>query len=293
MDGVLNLLKPPGMTSHDVVAAVRRLFPGVKVGHTGTLDPAAAGVLVVCLGRALKLGEHLFSAAKTYRFVLQLGLRTDTQDADGEVVERASAAHVTPTALTAACAAFRGEWDMLPPAFSAARVSGRRSYDLAREGKPAQPPGRRVTIARLDVLRFEPSAACALLEVECSKGTYVRTLCDELGQRLGCGGHLRFLLRIVSGAHRLADAVTCEELRASPASYVQPVSAAVGHLPEVCVTADAFQALRAGRPVAAPAGSPASGKLARVHGPNGELACLVKALAEDGDPKLRAVKVLR
>ena len=297
MDGVINLLKPPGMTSHDVVAAVRGLFPGVKAGHTGTLDPAAVGVLVVCLGRTLKLGEHLFSAAKAYRFVLQLGIRTDTQDADGEVVERSLSQ--SAGLLAEACAAFRGEWDMAPPVFSAARVSGRRSYDLAREGKPAQPQRRRVTIGRLELLRFEPSAACALLEVECSKGTYVRTLCDELGQRLGCGGHLRFLLRTVSGTHRLADAVTFEELRADPASYVQPISTAVGHLPEVRVAADALEALRAGNPVPAPAGSPVSGEVARVHGPNGELACLVKIVAEDGEPKrrgrcsIRAVKVLR
>ena len=293
MDGVLNILKPPGMTSHDVVAVVRRLFPGAKAGHTGTLDPSAAGVLVVCLGRALKLGELLFAASKVYRFALQLGVRTDTQDAEGQVISRRPTETVTREALEAACAGLQGEWEMTPPQYSAVRVAGCHSYELARKGQAPSLKARRVTIERLEVLSFASATALALLEVACSKGTYVRALGDELGERLGCGGHVRFLVRTQSGAHRLTEAVTLEELNREPTAQVRPLAEAVGHLPAVTMPEEALAVLRLRGALAVPGHWPANAEVVRVLDADGMLVCVAEVSRGGNRPLVRATKVLR
>lgn len=234
-DGVLNLLKPPGMTSHDVVAFVRRTLGVKKVGHTGTLDPGVAGVLPVCVGRATRLAEYIAGADKAYRAEITFGAATDTQDSFGEVVAEADASHLTRGDIAYALTRFHGPIEQVPPMVSAVKVGGRRLYELAREGVEVQREPRQVFIHRLQLLDFRPGPRpVAYVDVVCSKGTYVRTLAHDLGQLLRVGAHLSYLVRTRSGQFRLADAATLEELAAGKAPLLPP-AAALGDMPRVKV----------------------------------------------------------
>lgn len=211
MMGVLNILKPSYMTSHDVVAIVRRTLNMKKVGHTGTLDPMACGVLPVCVGKATKIVDFIQDDKKTYRCKMILGTETTTQDRWGEVVNT-SKREVTAEMFQAILPNFLGDIEQIPPMYSALKVNGKKLVDLAREGKVIERKARVRTIYSIENINFDfPRIA---FDVVCSKGTYIRTLCHDIGLALGCFGHMTFLERTATGKFDLSDAITVEELRA-------------------------------------------------------------------------------
>ena len=213
MDGFINVLKPTGMSSHDVVDVVRRIFHQKRVGHAGTLDPAAAGILPIALGRAARLVEYLEGADKSYRAEIAFGYATDTGDVYGMVTER-SEHPVLPAAeeIEAVLARFRGCITQRPPAYSAIKVGGKRAADLVRQGRAVDIPPRKVTIHRLELLHIDAVRQRIRIDVDCSKGTYIRSLCADIGAGLHLPATMRFLLRSRVGAFTLADAYTPEEL---------------------------------------------------------------------------------
>ena len=210
MDGFINVLKPTGMSSHDVVDVVRRIFHQKRVGHAGTLDPAAAGILPVALGRAARLVEYLEGADKSYRAEIAFGYATDTGDVYGEVTECAEHP-VLPSAeeIEAVLAHFRGCITQRPPVYSAIKVGGKRAADLVRQGRAVEIPTRTV---RLELLHIDAERRRIRIDVDCSKGTYIRSLCADIGAALHLPATMRFLLRSRVGAFTLADAYTPEEL---------------------------------------------------------------------------------
>lgn len=212
MDGVLNLNKPGGMTSHDVVDRVRRILEIKKVGHAGTLDPGASGVLIICVGKATKLAGSFMKLTKSYRGTMVLGIRTDTQDAWGKVTSRDSQPECGWDPVRKIFSEYIGEIEQIPPMYSALKYRGRRLYSLARQGIQVERPPRKVYIFSLKLLDIRN--AQVEFEVECSKGTYVRTLCSDIGDRLGCGAYLARLERTRVGEFRLEDALTLEDLQA-------------------------------------------------------------------------------
>jgi len=299
MDGILNVCKPPGMTSHDVVDYVRQVAGVRRVGHTGTLDPMAAGVLVLCLGKGTRLAEYLAPEDKSYLAELTLGATTDTLDIEGKLLSEADASSVTEQQVRAALAGLVGEREQPPPMFSAAKRGGRKLYELARQGQTVERQPRRVRVYEVELLRMEPGErAKVLFAVTCSKGTYVRSLCAEVGETLGCGGHLSFLLRTRAGRYHLAGSRTLEELsdREAIGAALEPLAAALGHLPLVELTASQRRILARGQPVwisRPPADTePADGALARGCTPEGELVCVGQYAREAERGVLRPKKVL-
>ncbi|HHX18800.1 MAG TPA: tRNA pseudouridine(55) synthase TruB [Clostridium sp.] len=209
MDGIINILKPTGMTSFDIVGYLRKTLKIKKIGHTGTLDPCAAGVLPVCLGRATKAVEFLIDKDKTYRAQLTLGVSTDTQDAAGEIIKK-SPVNVSEDEIEGAIKSFIGRYSQVPPMYSALKVNGKKLCDIAREGKVIDRKPREVEIYSIDILQIKRDLV--IFDVECSKGTYIRTLCDDIGNKLGCGGHMSFLLRKKAGIFDLSTTLTLEEI---------------------------------------------------------------------------------
>ncbi|MEO8625461.1 MAG: tRNA pseudouridine(55) synthase TruB [Candidatus Limnocylindrales bacterium] len=215
VDGIIVVAKEPGPTSHDIVALVRRLAGVKRVGHGGTLDPFAAGVLPVFVGQATRLVEYHMRDDKQYRALMAFGARSTTDDLDGELTPADSAPQRAD--LDAAVVAFRGEIEQVPPDYSAVRVAGRKAYELARHGEKPDLKPRRVTIHRLDVIAWDdtdPARPLATVEVNCSAGTYIRALARDLGQRLGSGGYLAALTRTASGPFQIESAHALDEVRA-------------------------------------------------------------------------------
>ena len=213
MDGFINVLKPTGLSSHDVIDIVRRIFKQKRVGHAGTLDPAAAGILPVALGRAARLVEYMEGADKSYRAEIAFGYATDTGDVYGDVIE--SVPHpVLPSDedLRAVLARFVGEIAQRPPVYSAIKIGGQRAYDLARQGAEVEIEARTVTIHRLELVHIDTARRRILVDVDCAKGTYIRSLCADIGAALGLPATMRFLLRTRVGGFALADSHTLEEL---------------------------------------------------------------------------------
>jgi len=214
--GFLNVLKPPGMSSHDIVGLVRRLFQVKKVGHAGTLDPGAAGVLPVAVGRATRLIEYLEHADKSYRAELTFGVATDSGDTSGNVLERCDTFDMpSRDVVEETLARFRGAITQVPPAHSAIKIGGRRAYELVREGKAVDIPARHVTIHALTLAGYDAARHRLLLDVDCSRGTYIRTLCFDIGRAVGLPAVMSFLVRTRVGAFQLKDALTLEELAAA------------------------------------------------------------------------------
>lgn len=232
MDGFINVLKPPGMSSHDVIDVVRRIFKQKRVGHAGTLDPAAAGVLPVALGRAARLIEYMEGADKSYRAELSFGCATDTGDVYGTVTEsRAACMCPSEAAIRDALAGFVGTIEQRPPAHSAIKIGGRRAYDLVRCGADVEIPTRRVEIYGVTFLAYNPARQSVLFDVDCSKGTYIRSLCMDIGARVGLPALLRFLLRTRVGAFDVGDAHTLEELAEEGAAALRAPDEVLAHLP--------------------------------------------------------------
>ena len=287
--GLLNVCKPRGYTSHDVVAVVRRTLGTKRVGHTGTLDPLAEGVLPICVGRYTRLVELLTDTEKGYYAELALGARTTTDDAEGEVVERRPVPELTREALDAALEPFRGRISQVPPAFSAIKVAGQRAYDLARRGNAPELAAREVTVYRLGLVSWDTPKVGLL--VACSKGTYVRSLARDLGEALGCGAHLTRLIRLWVGSFRLETAVSLDEIAAAASSgqvtsVLQSADDALANLPAIVIPDERLADIGHGRPW--PAGGSAvppgtTGGPVRVYDTSGRLL----ALAEyDGRRKL-------
>ena len=213
MDGFINVLKPTGLSSHDVIDIVRRIFNQKRVGHAGTLDPAAAGILPVALGRAARLVEYMEGADKSYRAEIAFGYATDTGDVYGEVIERVENPMLpSEEELRSVLGKFVGEIEQTPPAYSAIKVGGQRAYDLARQGAAVEMRARTVTIHRLELVCMDAAHARILVDVDCAKGTYIRSLCTDIGTALGLPATMRFLLRTRVGGFMLADSYTLEEL---------------------------------------------------------------------------------
>lgn len=210
-DGILNVCKPPHWSSFDVVSLVRRQSGVKRVGHAGTLDPAAEGVLLICLGRATRVVEYLMDAPKRYRARIRMGVATDTQDGEGTVIRRGDPSAVTREMVEEALASFSGEISQVPPMFSALKRDGVPLYRHARAGRTVERAPRRVRVYRLELVEFEPPSFT--ITVECGRGFYVRTLADDLGERLGCGAHLDELVRLGVGPFRLEASISIAALR--------------------------------------------------------------------------------
>lgn len=213
MNGVILINKPLGKTSHDLVYEARRLSGVKKVGHTGTLDPMAEGVLPVCIGNATKAADMLTATDKAYRAQLVLGMTTDTQDADGEVLTECGV-FCEENEIINAVKSFEGEIEQIPPMFSAIKVNGKKLYELAREGKEIERKPRRVTIKKIDIIEIDVENYTVTIDVECSKGTYIRSLCEDIGIKLGVGAYMNTLVRTKSGRFTLQQCKCVEELRA-------------------------------------------------------------------------------
>ena len=278
--GLAVLDKPGGMTSHDVVAAVRRALQIRRVGHAGTLDPPATGVLLVGVGRATRLLRFLATTEKSYDGTFALGATTTTLDAAGEVTATFEMRGVTPEAVAAAAATLTGDVTQLPPMVSAVQVGGRRLHELAREGVEVERPARQVVVQRFDVAPVDPADDPAgtggwRFSVTCSSGTYVRALVDDLGRALGGGAHVTSLRRTRSGTFTLADAMALEVALAEPGALLaalRPPLAMVTHLGVVEVSADdAAHLVRGRRVTTSAAGNP--GEVA-VRDGSGALVCV-------------------
>jgi tRNA pseudouridine55 synthase len=286
-DGLLVLDKPGGITSRDAVDRAQRWFGrGVRVGHTGTLDPLATGVLVLTLGAATRLTEYVQRMGKTYRAGVRLGARSDTDDADGTITPVPGVVPAEPDAVTRAAGEFVGTLSQVPPAYSAAKLGGRRAYDLARGGEEFVLRPRPVDVYRIDVLGYAwPELE---LEVDCGKGTYIRALARDLGERLGCGGYVRSLRRTRVGPFTAAMGVSPDDDAATARARLLPAAMALTELPAVRLPEALLRRLRHGQGVPLPGGVPA-----------GEVAVLTErgepVAVADTDARgrlLRPVKVL-
>ena len=241
MDGIVIVDKPQGWTSQDVVSKLRGVLHTKRIGHGGTLDPMATGVLPVFVGRATRAVEFFEHAEKTYETVLRLGITTDTEDTSGNILEEKQVS-VTKTQILAVLEQFRGEIQQIPPMYSAIKINGQKLCDLARKGKEVERKSRSITIFALDFLGMEGNDI--RLRVHCSKGTYIRTLCKDIGAALGCGGCMAELRRIAAGSYTIEEAVPLTELVASenPAAFLRGVDTMFSQYPEVILTEK--QALR-------------------------------------------------
>jgi tRNA pseudouridine55 synthase len=275
-EGLLLVDKPPGVTSHDVVDSVRRTLATKKVGHAGTLDPMATGLLLIGVGRATRLLRFLGDLLKTYEGTLKLGVETDTLDADGEVI-RESTVDVTTERVAEAMHSLVGESLQRPPAFSAVKVGGRKLYEAARAGDPLEAEPREIRVDAFDLLSFDPPDVT--FRVICSGGTYVRVLAADVGASVSAGAHLTALRRTAIGPYRLEEAVTPEAVREP-----LPIESAVGHLPRLDLEPDEAEAASHGRPlgpadIEGPYG---------VFGPDGRLI----GVYEDDGPRARPQVIL-
>ena len=239
--GIINVYKEKGFTSHDVVAKLRGIVGQKKIGHTGTLDPDATGVLPVCLGKATKLCDLLTDKNKTYEAVLRLGKTTDTQDITGEVLEEKSTEALTEEKVREAIEGFIGDYEQIPPMYSALKVNGKKLYELAREGKVIERKARPVKI--LDIQILEIDLPKVRMEVSCSKGTYIRTLCHDIGEKLGCGGCMESLIRTRVSTFRIEDAKTLDEIETLKqegklAELLVPIDAMFPFYPKITVKDD-------------------------------------------------------
>lgn len=253
MFGFLNVAKPAGPTSHDVVARVRRMVGRrVKIGHAGTLDPFAAGVLVICVGPATRLAEYVQAAPKRYAAEITLGATSTTDDPEGEVTTAAAAAAPAASAVRECVGRFVGEIRQVPPSHSAVHVDGRRAYKLARSGQMLELPARMVTIYGVEVVEYDYPRL--VFDVRCGAGTYIRALARDIGEALGVGGYCSRLTRTAVGEFILDEAVAVDELDPQR-DLIDPLFA-VSHLPQVAADAGACEAIRHGRAFAAEAAGP-------------------------------------
>jgi len=303
MDGILIIRKPAGPTSHDIVNEVRRIFGQRKVGHAGTLDPMATGVLIVCLGKATRVVEYLMALPKEYRARMILGRTTDTQDSTGNIISERDASHVTREMLEQAAAHFIGEIEQVPPMTSAIKYQGKPLYKFAREGKSVERAPRKVTIWSIQVTDFvqpatssAPHLAEAELVVRCSGGTYIRTLCADIGEALECGAHMSALERTKVGRFGIEQAVTIDELKEAKAvgrleNLLLSIEEALADLPAAVVSTEDVAKLLHGQAVHAMTDAE-NGALVRALASNGKLLAVGSVLRKNSETLVKPRKVL-
>jgi tRNA pseudouridine55 synthase len=211
MTGILNILKPTGMTSHDVVSSVRKILNVKKVGHAGTLDPNAAGVIAVCIGKGTKLSDYLMNGDKEYVCELILGQSTDTQDSYGNIINSVADVNVNLKDITGALKDFEGEQTQIPPMYSAVKLKGKKLYEYARQDNIVERQGRLITIKEIELIKFDKNRV--LMRVKCTKGTYMRTLCSDIGEKLGTYGHMGVLIRTEAKGLRIENSITLDRLK--------------------------------------------------------------------------------
>jgi tRNA pseudouridine55 synthase len=280
MDGIVNINKPHGMTSHDVVLRVRRILGEKRIGHTGTLDPLATGVLVLCIGKATRIAQYLEAGEKEYRAVMRLGITTDTLDADGRVLETKTYSPPDRGELVRTIQRFTGAILQSPPAFSAVKIGGTPSYRLARQGmaKPNKP--RQVMIHGIDLTTYDDPLVG--LTVRCSKGVYIRSLCADIGDALGAGAHLTSLQRTRSGRFSLVEAMTLEKLQGLASAgnagrVVLPIDQALADFPAVSLTeAETVRIAHGNRLSGSVSALNMPGGMFRLHDPSGRLLALAR-----------------
>ncbi len=283
MDGVLNINKPSGVTSHDVVESVRRILHERRIGHTGTLDPLATGVLVLCAGRATRIAQYLEAGEKEYKATMRLGVTTDTLDADGRIQETRSYAPPDRRKIAEVLQGFTGSVMQRPPAYSAVKVAGVPSYKLAREGKAELLKPRPVTIFSIELTAFEDPVAS--LTVACSKGVYIRTLCAEIGDALGMGAHLTGLERTRSGRFSIDRAITLDRLQAMMASgdgerAITPMDDALAAFPAIPISEAETVRVLHGNQISCPSSfENIASDHVRLHSPSGRLLGLARIVA--------------
>jgi tRNA pseudouridine55 synthase len=246
LDGILNVDKPAGISSYRVVARIKRLTGEKHVGHAGTLDPDATGVLPVCLGKATRIVQYLTDSTKTYIATIELGICTDTYDAAGKVTQRADASGIDRIKVDAALVRFRGAISQTPPMYSALKYQGQPLYKLAREGISVERKSRAVTIHKLEITDWQPPEIS--LEIECTKGTYIRSLAHDLGQALGCGAYLKNLKRTRCGIFEISEAVTLAKLEEPGVieRFLLPMDRALGNYRATVVDEAGEKAMKQG-----------------------------------------------
>ncbi|MBA4494376.1 tRNA pseudouridine(55) synthase TruB [Paenactinomyces guangxiensis] len=288
--GIIPVYKPKGYTSHDIVARVRRLAGQKKVGHTGTLDPEVEGVLPVCLGQATRLVEYIQEMPKRYSGSFMLGISTDTQDQTGTVLEKAVVSNIDLPTVEKVFGQFHGEIKQIPPMYSAVKVQGRRLYDLARSGHEVERPSRKVTIYQLICTGFTPGEYPVVhFDVICSKGTYIRTLCVDIGQALGVPAHMCSLTRTESGPFHLDDCYTLDELQqvSEQQAWVDVLTAldeVLGQFPSLIVSVEDAARVLDGWPLRlenGPLSLYKEGTLLRVYSETGSF-CALYRLGQEG-----------
>ena len=275
MNGIVIVDKPQGWTSQDVTARLRRVYATRRIGHGGTLDPMATGVLPVFVGRATRGVEFFEHAEKTYDTVLLLGRTTDTQDVTGATLAE-KAVHLSPADIERVLPRFRGDILQVPPMYSALKVNGKKLYELARKGQEVERQPRPITVFELTNLGFDGTRLS--LRVRCSKGTYIRTLCQDIGEALGCGGCMEALRRVRAGEYGIEDAVPLEQLLESetPEQYLRSLDTMFAHCPAVTLTPNQEKRCRNGNPFS----SPLPQGTYRAYSQSGEFLMLAKV--EDG-----------
>jgi tRNA pseudouridine55 synthase len=277
ISGILNIDKPARMTSHDVVDRVRQMSGQRRVGHAGTLDPSATGVLIVCLGQATRVAEYLMASDKVYHAQIRLGVSTNTDDAEGEVTAVAEV-DVSKEEVQEALASFIGSIQQVPPAYSALKYQGTALYQWARRGVTVERKPRSVEIYHIELFDWAPPLLT--IQVKCSPGTYIRALARDLGQKLGCGAHLQSLTRLASGHFTLEEAVSLDELAEAFAQgnwqeFIHPMDEALLDFEPIVVDAQAEQRIRHGQQVPGPLASE-GGELRRAYSEKGELIAILK-----------------
>ena len=281
MNGIVIVDKPQGWTSQDVTARLRRVYATRRIGHGGTLDPMATGVLPVFVGRATRGVEFFEHAEKTYETVLLLGRTTDTQDVTGATLAE-KAVHLSPADIEKVLPRFRGNILQVPPMYSALKVNGRKLYELARKGQEVERQPRPITVFELTNLGFDGTRLS--LRVRCSKGTYIRTLCQDIGEALGCGGCMEALRRVRAGEYGIEDAVPLEQLLESetPEQYLRGLDTMFAHCPAVTLTPNQEKRCRNGNPFS----SPLPQGTYRAYSQSGEFLMLAKV----GDGTMTTIK---
>jgi len=277
LTGILNIDKPEGLTSHDVVSRVRRISGQRRIGHAGTLDPIATGVLLLCLGQATRVSEYLMASSKIYRACMRLGVTTDTYDSEGQVIDQRDCRNITRQQMQRALEDMVGPLEQVPPMYSAIKHKGTPLYRLARRGEAVERKPRRIVIHAVELLEWQVPDLEA--RIHCSKGTYIRSLAHDLGQRLGCGAHLTGLTRLASGCFQLSEAFSLEQVEQAAedgelAALLQPMDAALQAFPAITVGHDLAEMIQFGQRVELPA--PPQDRLIRAYAPDGRLLALLR-----------------
>lgn len=294
ISGALVVDKPVGMTSHDVVQAIRNGTSLRRAGHTGTLDPRASGVLVILVGPAVRLSEYVSASDKRYQAIIRLGGTTDTYDAEGKFTPTTDPSNITEEQFEEALKTFVGEIEQTPPPYSAVKVQGRKAYEMARKGEEVELEPRTITVHHLEVLEWTPPEV--VIDVHCSSGTYVRSLANDLGKKLGCGAYLVGLRRTKSGKFTLRDAVPLRKLQEAFTAgnwyqYLIPAAEALGDWYAIELSPDEVEAVRHGHRVKAKPEDVSQEKVRGVSTQGELVALMIPAVGEDGSPEWQPKKV--